>query len=103
MRNALATIRLGSNDNPNALYAGVGHMVVSIYTYLPYKAREIASKAGNGVPPVFHDEYSLMGKVKPGRYRHYHNGQMMALYPPKPNEKNEKLPHSFFGDWVWWI
>ena len=96
MRHALATMRLGSKDNSNVLYvSGVGNMVVSIYTYQWSKARDIAQKAGNGVPPVLHHLFTPegQGKVLPGRFNHFHNGDMFA----KNSDKDQSLPHAFFG------
>ena len=106
MRYALAAMRLGCHYNPNALYAGgVGYMVVSIYTYQWSKAKEIAQKAGNGVPPVLHHLFTPkgQGKVLPGRFKHFHNGEMFAKYPSIEGKPNEQLPHSYFGDFVWVI
>ena len=80
------------------IMSNVGGMVVSIYTYLDSTARRIATQAGNGVPAIRHDKYSSQGAVKVGNFNHYHNGAMIALYPPKPNDKNDALPHAFFGN-----
>ena len=89
---ALTVMRMGPGDK--YLFSGVGSMVVSIYTYLDSKAKEIAQNAG-GVPPIRHDTATPQGqgKVEKGRFRHYHNGATFALFP----NKNDGLPHAFFG------